>query len=92
MMNVVARARREAEQFSAEQIEFGERVWEDIKRCWNIDATDEEQCARASRAESECKRDWLIEAIEDDVVCDVEEFVKLLRVIREMDMSSMAYC
>ena len=91
MLDMYIRAKREAEKFTDEQMAFGERVWTDIKKCWNVDA-DDESWARADKAMSECKRDWLLQALEDDVVKDVDEFFKLLWIVEELDLSSMAYC
>lgn len=92
MLDMYIRAKRESEKFTDEQIAFGERVWSDIKRCWSVDVFDDEACARADRAVGECKRDWLLQALEDDVVRDVDEFFKLLWIVEELDLSSMAYC
>lgn len=92
MADRVIIARRASKMFTEAQLAFGERVWTDIKNCWNVDAFDDEACARADREVGECKRDWMLQALEDDVVSDVDEFFKLLWVVEEMDMSSMAYC
>ena len=85
-------AREELKAFTADQIDYARRAYEDMLSCWNIDADDEDAVYRATTSEAECLRDWAAAAAEDGIIEDFDVFKKLVDYVGVLDQRSMAYC
>ncbi len=78
--------------FSDEQLAFAEKAHEAIIDCWHIDGTDEDEVAKAVRAEAECKADYAEVAAEDGIFDSFEDFLEAVDYVSAGDHRSMAYC
>ena len=91
MFKKVIEARKQLKNYTQEQIRFAGRAYEDVLRCWNIGLGDDE-VAEAFRKDAECRRDWGAAGAEEGLFNTFEEFNKLVDLINDADLGSMAYC
>ena len=84
-------ARKQIKNYTAEQILIANKAYMDVLRCWNIGLGDEE-VYEAQRKEAECRADWAAQAAEEGLFDTYEDFNKLVDLINDADLGSIAYC
>lgn len=92
MMNEMSKAREAAKKYTVGQLDFVAEAWEDILKCWNIDATNDEELNEAARKTHECKCDWISQAAEEGLIGGEDEFNEILWIVRTLDTRSQAWC